>query len=762
MFYFRANQVKLTSNGSTRSLFNWRKDLSDVKLISFITTSQSILPDIDTWLDSNDPAQKTALLARAVQSVSSSQILTTVENVKDNARLTFGTTGYNLFQSDKIPEDISWCLMAVKSNKDTRELGAVFSSIANHQEFTNFATSLGSLVATAANPAFRAGVEITKFVTEVMSQRLRDEDDEQLGLLYLSLNRTQHYPHGERKEDAVTDLTGNMLVDYSIFAVEGAPSQQSTVDASQGEGSEPAPKALAKQTIEASLAAAAAVAKQSLAERASAAATVPDQPADVLAKRAKVFLQERESGLLDQARQVMAGIAGAAVSAAGDAAGQAVNNLTTQLGAAALKAINGNAPPVSGSAATLPTGGSGTEPQDGTTSGDPGASGAPGAPIAAVTTKEVVEAGATPIGDVVPAGAQPPSDVPPSAYEVVGETPPQAVPPAGQAPSADAAGQQPAAPQPEAPQPDAAAQPAAAQQPAEQQPAEQQPAAQPADAGSDAAAQPAEGGAAPESAPAAQPAAAQAPAAEGSSAIPDQPADALAAGTGTDNAATQPTGGSGTEPQDGTTSGDTGGAIDASTPTSGGQQAATEAAASASPVKGVQTAGEDGPVEAGEQSPDAVASGKEVLAETPPEAVPAAGQDQPTAPEQPAAAPEQPAAEGSAAPAQPDAQEAAPAGVIVQSEGGSDPSAGAAVSGGSTQPAAAPAAAESAAQATAETATPAESAEATDSGPQEIVVGQQPDAAGAAAPSGGQPADAGQAVDPGSAASPEDAQKTEK
>ncbi|PLR34048.1 hypothetical protein CYR32_12595 [Chimaeribacter coloradensis] len=760
MFYFRANQVKLTSNGSTRSLFNWRKDLSDVKLISFITTSQSILPDIDTWLDSNDPAQKTALLARAVQSVSSSQILTTVENVKDNARLTFGTTGYNLFQSDKIPEDISWCLMAVKSNKDTRELGSVFSSIANHEEFNNFATSLGSLVATAANPAFRAGVEITKFVTEVMSQRLRDEDDEQLGLLYLSLNRAQHYPHGERKEDAVTDLTGNMLVDYSIFAVEGAPSQQSTVDASQGEGSEPAPKELAKQTIEASLAAAAAVAQQSLAERASAAATVPDQPADVLAKRAKVFLQERESGLLDQARQVMAGIAGAAVSAAGDAAGQAVNNLTTQLGAAALKAINGNAPPVSGSAATLPTGGSGTEPQDGTTSGDPGASGAPGAPIAAVTTKEVVEAGAAPIGDVVPAGAQPPSDAPPSGYEMVGETPPQAVPPAGQAPSADAAAQQPAEQQPAEQQPAAAAQPAA-----EQQPAEQQPAAQPADAGSDAAAQPAEGGAAPESAPAAQPAAAQAPVAEGSSAIPDQPADVLTAGTGTDNAATQPTGGSGTEPQDGTTSGDSGGAIVSSAPTSGGQQAATEAAASASPVKGVQTAGEDGPVEAGEQSPDAVASGKEILAETPPEAVPAAGQDQPTAPEQPAAAPEQPAAEaGSAAPAQPDAQEAAPAGVIVQSEDGSDPSAGAAVSGGSAQPAAAPAAAESAAQATAETAPPAsaESADPTDSGTQEIVVGQQPDAAGAAAPSGGQPADAGQAVDPGSAASPEDAQKTEK
>ncbi|WKZ90760.1 hypothetical protein P0E69_10790 [Chimaeribacter arupi] len=735
MFYFRANQVKLTSNGSTRTLFNWRKDLSDVKLISFVTTSQSILPDIDTWLDSNDPAQKTALLARAVQSVSSSQILTTVENVKDNARLTFGTTGYNLFQSDKIPEDVNWCLMAIKSNKDTRELGSVFSSIADHAEFHNFATSLGSLVATAANPAFRAGVEITKFVTEVMSQRLQDEDDEQLGLLYLSLNRKQHYPYGERKENAVTDLTGNMLVDYSIFGVEEGAAQQSAQNAAPQNGSEPAPSELAKQTVEAGLAAAAAAARQTLAEKASAAATVPDQPADVLAKRAKAFLKERESGVLDQARQIMAGIAGAAASAAGDAAGQALTDLTTQLGAAALKAITGNAPPVgtpvqgiapvsaipdqpadvlaggtgTSQAATQPTGGSGTEPQDGTTSGDPGASGAPGAPIANVTQKTVVEAGSAPVGDVLPAGTEPAPGVPPSGKEVIGDTPPDRVPPAGQdpatggAPAPDSAAQPAAAP---ADQPAAApaAQPAAA--PADQPAADAGSSAipdQPADVlaagtGTDNAAtqpsggsgtepqdgtssgdprtnmplgnitekqmieikaaaapsgdvqpvgkevpdpggkeviaetppehlppagqdQPAAAPAAPAAAPAGQPAADA-----GSSAIPDQPADALAAGT--DNAATQPSGGSGTEPQDGTTSGDTGGAISASTPTSGETQAVTEAAASAAPVDGVQTAQQDGPTEAGEYSPDAVASGKEVIAETPADAVPAAGQDQ--------------------------------------------------------------------------------------------------------------------------------------
>ncbi|PLR41713.1 hypothetical protein CYR55_02490 [Chimaeribacter californicus] len=683
MFYFRANQVKLTSNGSTRSLFNWRKDLSDVKLISFVTTSQSILPDIDTWLDSNDPAQKTALLARAVQSVSSSQILTTVENVKDNARLTFGTTGYNLYQNDKIPEDINWCLMAIKSNKDTRELGSVFSSIADHAEFNTFASSLGALVVTAANPAFRAGVEITKFVTEVMSQRLQDEDDEQLGLLYLSLNRTQHYPYGERKENAVTDLTGNMLVDYSIFGVEEGANPQSTLNAAPQNGSEPAPKELAKQTIEASLAAAAAAARQTLAEKASAAASVPEQPAEVLAMRAKAFLKERESGVLDQARQIMAGIAGAAVSAAGDAAGQAMSNLTTQLGAAALKAINGNAPPVgtpvqgiaqvtaipdqpadvlagstgTGNAATLPTGGSGTEPQDGTTSGDPGATGAPGAPIAAPTQKTVVEAAAAaaPVGDVQPAGTEPAPGAKPSGQEMVGDTPPDALPPAGQAPSASPQAGESAAAAPEAPAP-------VGQPPAEA-------------AGEPAPVSAAEPAAVPEGAT--QLAAAE-PAAE-SSAIPDQPADVLAAGVGTDSAATQPTGGSGTNPQDGTSSGDP----RANMPLGGvTEKEMIEIKAAAAPVGDVQTAGQE----------VSVPGAKEIITETPAEAVPPAGQAQPAA--APVSDSAEPAAASAAAPESAPAEPAAAPAAAPESspaEPAAEPAA--APESAPAEPAAAPAAA---------------------------------------------------------------------
>ncbi|QCR36154.1 hypothetical protein [Nissabacter sp. SGAir0207] len=600
MFYFRANQVKLTSNGATRSLFNWRKDLSNVKLVSFVTTSQSTLPDIDTWLDSNDPAQKTALLARAVQSVSSSQILTTVENVKDNARLTFGSTGYTLFQCDKMPEDINWCLMAVKSNKDTRELGSVFSSIADHSEFNNFAGSLGSLVLNVANPGFRAGVEIVKFVTEVMSQRLQDEDDEQLGLLYLSLNRLQHYKYGERKENGVTDLTGNMQVDYSIFGVEDANYQPSTVSADETDMSTglTVPKEVAqvaKQTVEAGLAAATAIAHKAVSDGAEAVSEVPLQPADILMKKAKAILQAKEDELLSKAKEAVAGAASGAVSAATGALADVVTGVVAQVAQAA--------------GVKLPAPEEGTTPQADHDAGRLSESTVPakGEPKEIVTeeapdeqqSKEI----ATPPGLAVGETPKPQSDV-----EQIGDTTDQADHDAGRVrdSSAPAKGEPkeivteepPADPAGESSQPvDAAASDAPAEggeggaapaadassdspaipaQPAEVNAANAPDVGQPADlnapdaapteaeqAASDAIpVQPAEVNAA--NAPdVAQPADLNAPdtpptEAEqaASDAIPVQPADALAAGLGGKNAAGQPTAvEADTQPDDGTGSG---------------------------------------------------------------------------------------------------------------------------------------------------------------------------------------------------------------
>ncbi len=47
-----------------------------------------------------------------------------------------------------------------------------------------------------------------------MLVRIRDD---QVGLYYLSLNRMEHYPNGERKRDDVPNLSNNVWVANSIF-----------------------------------------------------------------------------------------------------------------------------------------------------------------------------------------------------------------------------------------------------------------------------------------------------------------------------------------------------------------------------------------------------------------------------------------------------------------------------------------------------------------------------------------------------------------
>ncbi len=86
--------------------------------------------------------------------------------------------------------------------------------------FDDFVDNLAQVVGAAGNPGFAAGVAIAKYIAGVVAGNLSRRKDDLAGLLYMSLNRREHYPHGERKRDDVPDLTGNMLVDYSLFGFE--------------------------------------------------------------------------------------------------------------------------------------------------------------------------------------------------------------------------------------------------------------------------------------------------------------------------------------------------------------------------------------------------------------------------------------------------------------------------------------------------------------------------------------------------------------
>lgn len=219
MFYFRINKLKIIDNKELpRYLGLFGPDKANVRLISFVTTDVMNLPDMTELIATNDRKKKDAILIDAISQVVNSRVLTTIQNVKDNHVMFFGDTGYVLYQSNQIPKHFDWQFIAYESNREIRETSKMIDDIISDKEFDNFSDNFISLVGKATNPAYYAAVSIGKFAAKVALKIAKQNKDEMIGIIYMSLNRWEHYPYGERKRDDVPDMTNNMMVDYSIFA----------------------------------------------------------------------------------------------------------------------------------------------------------------------------------------------------------------------------------------------------------------------------------------------------------------------------------------------------------------------------------------------------------------------------------------------------------------------------------------------------------------------------------------------------------------
>ncbi len=66
-------------------------------------------------------------------------------------------------------------------------------------EFDGFTANVLTLAAAATNPAAVAGLAIAKYVFSLVADTMMGKKDDQIGMVYQSFNRFEHYPHGEKK-----------------------------------------------------------------------------------------------------------------------------------------------------------------------------------------------------------------------------------------------------------------------------------------------------------------------------------------------------------------------------------------------------------------------------------------------------------------------------------------------------------------------------------------------------------------------------------
>jgi len=208
-FVFRLNELKILNNRE------W--GAGEVKLLSFVTGGDVNLPVLDDLQRTTEPERKKELIKAATQSVLSSKVLMQLDNVRDGHIMTFGDTGYALYTSSKIPISFNWALMLFEIDEDINNLGKDIDGVINRPEFDSFVNDVLILASVATNPVAAAGVAIAKYTVGVVAKSMIKNKDDQIGLAYLSFNKFEHYPHGERKRDDVPDLSGNVFIDYSIF-----------------------------------------------------------------------------------------------------------------------------------------------------------------------------------------------------------------------------------------------------------------------------------------------------------------------------------------------------------------------------------------------------------------------------------------------------------------------------------------------------------------------------------------------------------------
>ena len=217
MFCFRINKIKISEPTTHSNTTISGSQLAPLKLISFITTENSVLPDMSYFLQTSDFNLKKTYLKQAVETVVSSRIYTEIENIKTNNVMCFDTPGFVLYKTNKIPNEFNWQFIAFEKTKLIKDGDRLYENIINDKDFDNFTRNLSGIISHAENPSHSAAVCIANYAINVTINTARHNNDDLLGISYTSLNRNQDYIYGGRKRERISDFTNKMYIDYSIF-----------------------------------------------------------------------------------------------------------------------------------------------------------------------------------------------------------------------------------------------------------------------------------------------------------------------------------------------------------------------------------------------------------------------------------------------------------------------------------------------------------------------------------------------------------------
>lgn len=212
MFYLRINKVKILNN---REMLG----KGEIQLMSFVTRGESGFPMLEGFFSTTDENKRKEMVKQVVESVISSRVIMPIQKFRDNQQVFFGDTGYIVYKSKTIPDDLNWMFLAIELDSRIRSNSELARAILTDESIALLVNSVSMLTGTP-NPVAGAITKISTFVAKAVTEVFKNNRDDQAGLFLASFIRKEHYPNGKRDKEDVPDLTANMFLDYTIFAYE--------------------------------------------------------------------------------------------------------------------------------------------------------------------------------------------------------------------------------------------------------------------------------------------------------------------------------------------------------------------------------------------------------------------------------------------------------------------------------------------------------------------------------------------------------------
>jgi hypothetical protein len=231
MFYVRINKMKVFNNREGfLGLFNRGAEmriysyvLNPAGTAGHVLESGRLLPPLTVSdLLPLDEKQRRELLLEQV--LAESELLAQskyleVNGVKDNQTLLFGDSGLVIYSGNHIPDELDIRLWVIESDADIRNFAIEADKVLDSDAFKGLFAAVEATLAVAV-PTLSGVIAVGGVAVSLLRQKLRTNKDDLVGYWQVSLNRTEHYPHGTRDRQDVYDTTGNILVDYTLFGFE--------------------------------------------------------------------------------------------------------------------------------------------------------------------------------------------------------------------------------------------------------------------------------------------------------------------------------------------------------------------------------------------------------------------------------------------------------------------------------------------------------------------------------------------------------------